>query len=666
MKFLISDTFTQSLARLAAPDQKAAKTTAFDLQVNPSHPGLQFHKLDRARDKNFWSVRVGRDVRIIVHRTDASLVLCYVDHHDRAYSWAERRRLEAHPVTGAAQLVEFQETVKEIVVPRHVEAPPCGHLSDAEMLRIGVPQDWIAVVRSADEDQLLSIAERLPSEAAEALLRVAAGGRVPVAKVLARPSLEESFSHRDAQQRFRVVEGAEELERALERPWDKWLVFLHPDQRSLVEHDWSGPARVRGSAGTGKTVVALHRAVHLARHDESARVLLTTFSGTLAEYLREQLRRLIGNEPRIAERTEVTALASLASQLWHGAPLASEERVARILNRLCDASTALPVSSAFVKAEWKHVVDQFDLTSWETYRDFRRIGRKTRLAESRRQTLWNIYASLREALSSEGVESEGAILHALAREFTSGRNRPYSYVVADEAQDISPAELVFLAALAGPGSNSLFFAGDTGQRIFRQPFSWTRLGVDVRGRSTILRVNYRTSHQIRAAADRLLDPQLEDPDGEEERRDDTVSLFNGPVPEISVCNDSRNEIEFVAEWLRRLVDDGIEPTTLAIIVRSDDQLERARRAGRSAHDGIKVLTMHRAKGSEFRGVAVMACDDEVIPSQTRIEHVGDEADLEEVYMTERQLLYVACTRARERLLVTGVVPASEFLDDFAR
>ncbi|MFW6252886.1 MAG: 3'-5' exonuclease [bacterium] len=601
---------------------------------------------------------------MIVHRTNASMVLCYVDHHDKAYSWAERRRLEAHPVTGAAQLVEFQETVQEIVVPRHVEAPPCGHLSDEELLRIGVPEDWLSVIRAADEDQLLSIAERLPTEAAEALLRVAAGGSVPIPETLSKPTLEESFQHRDAQQRFRVVDGVEELQRALDRPWDKWLVFLHPDQRSLVEQDWNGPARVRGSAGTGKTVVAVHRAVHLARRNTESRVLLVTFSDILARYLSEQLKRLVGNEPRVAERIDVDALSTVARRLWHGHSVADESTIATILDRLCEHADALPVTCAFVKAEWRHVVDQYNLTDWEKYRDFRRIGRKTRLSESRRQALWSIYTQLREELSSLRLVPEGAAMHALAREFRDGRNRPYQHIVADEAQDISPAELVFLAALAGSGTNRLFFAGDTAQRIFRQPFSWSRQGVDVRGRSAVLRVNYRTSHQIRSAADRLLDSAIEDPDGDEERRDGVVSVFNGPPPEVAVCRTVDDETDRVADWLDALIAEEFEPATLAVVVRSDAQMERAKLAANRVDSWINTMTMHEAKGSEFRAVAVIACDDEVIPSQERIEHVGDEADLEEVYVTERNLLYVACTRARERLLVSGVIPASEFLDDF--
>jgi superfamily I DNA/RNA helicase len=250
--------------------------------------------------------------------------------------------------------------------------------------------------------------------------------------------------------------------------------------------------------------------------------------------------------------------------------------------------------------------------------------------------------------------------------------------VIDEAQDLTPASLRFLAALGGERPDGLFFAGDTGQRIFQQPFSWRSLGVDIRGRSRSLRVNYRTSHQIRTEADKLLGPAVTDADGNSEIRSDTVSVFNGPPPAIRTLPNAEEEVASAAQWIADLIKAGLAPHEIGVFVRSDAQLERARAAVRQANVPFKLLdehvettsgyasigTMHLAKGLEFRAVAVMACDDEVIPLQQRIEMVGDDADLKEIYDTERHLLYVACTRARDHLLVTGVIPASEFLDDF--
>ncbi|MEZ6232905.1 MAG: hypothetical protein R3B68_01835 [Phycisphaerales bacterium] len=267
MEFRIADTFSSGLARLTGEEQKAVKTAAFDMQLNPANPGLQFHKLDRAKDKAFWSVRAGRDIRIIVHRSESSLLLCYVDHHDKAYQWAERRRIERHPSTGAMQIVELRELVREIEVFEPVAAPaaePTGAAPALEgctteqLLSYGVPEEWVADLLKADEDELLQLAEHLPAEAAEAVLNLATG-TVPTVPAAA-PVGSDPFAHPDAQRRFRVVTDVEELKLALEYPWERWTVFLHPAQRDIVERSFNGPARVGGSAGTGKTVVALHRA----------------------------------------------------------------------------------------------------------------------------------------------------------------------------------------------------------------------------------------------------------------------------------------------------------------------------------------------------------------------------------------------------------------------
>lgn len=317
------------------------------------------------------------------------------------------------------------------------------------------------------------------------------------------------------------------------------------------------------------------------------------------------------------------------------------------------------------------------LSAWDAYRDAVRLGRKTRLPETRRTVLWSIFEKVRAGLRERGLVTYSAIFNQLAGKYAGGSHPPFDFVVVDEAQDIDVAQLRFLAAIAGNRRNALFFAGDLGQRIFQQPFSWKALGVDVRGRATNLRINYRTSHQIRKQADRLLGPEVSDVDGNAEQRNSTVSLFNGPLPTISVFATPQEEIQAVSLHIVDRLKHGLLPHEIGVFVRSAGQMERARAALRATGTPFKVLdegmetasrhvavgTMHLAKGLEFRAVVVMACDDEVIPLQDRIESVSDDSDLEEVYNTERHLLYVACTRARDNLLVTAVDPASEFLDD---
>ncbi|HHJ19283.1 MAG TPA: DNA helicase [Gammaproteobacteria bacterium] len=700
MDFRIADTFTDSLAKLNGEEQKQVKTTAFDLQLNPANPGMQFHKLDRAKDPNFWSVRVSRDIRLIVHKTNSSLLLCYVGHHDKAYHWAERRKLETHPKTGAAQLVEVREMVREITVPKYVAPVDMQaeqatsqkpllftDITDDELLSYGVPAEWLDDVRATDEDGVLELADHLPAEAAEALLELATGGRPQITQPVI--AIVDPFEHPDALRRFRVMKNVEELERALDYPWERWTIFLHPAQRQWVVKDYNGPARVAGSAGTGKTIVALHRAVFLARSYPDARVLLTTFSELLANSLRTKLRRLISNEPQLGERLEVHSIDAIGRRLYEihcikkgGTPnIVSSDELQQLLIEASTEVNEHKFSQRFLMTEWNEVVDAWQLDTWESYRDVKRLGRKTRLSEQQRQVLWSIFDRVRLSLIDRGLLTYPGLFNQLTTQIAEQKHPPFDFAVIDEAQDISVSQLRFLAALGGAGGdqrpNSLFFAGDLGQRIFQTPFSWKSLGVDVRGRSRTLHINYRTSHQIRMQADRLLGPEVADVDGNTEDRRGTVSVFNGPDPRIQVLDSIEDERNAVSQWLSDRHNEGVLPHEMGVFVRSENELDRARGVVEDTSIPFKVLdqnletisgylsvsTMHLAKGLEFRAVVVMACDDEVIPLQERIETVVDDSDLEEVYNTERHLLYVACTRARDYLLVTSVDPASEFLDD---
>ncbi len=422
--------------------------------------------------------------------------------------------------------------------------------------------------------------------------------------------------------------------------------------------------------------------MYLARKNPDARVLLTTFSDALANALRAKLRRLISNQPRIGERLEVHAMNAIGKRLYElniGQPrIVSLEAMNEIISAASKEVEEHKFSQHFLATEWEQVVDAWQLETWEDYRDVIRLGRKTRLPETRRSVLWEIFERVRSCLKDQILITCSDMFSRLALEISHNGHRPYDFVVVDESQDVSVAQLRFLAALSSDRTNALFCTGDLGQRIFQQPFSWKALGVDIRGRSRTLRINYRTSHQIRMQADRLLAPELSDVDGNTEKRAGTISVFNGPKPNIIESSSQKEEIQVVSQWLAtRNNDEGVVPHEMGVFVRSEAELARARGAVEAtglpfrvlddsvetATGHVSISTMHLAKGLEFRAVVVMACDDEVIPLQQRIETVSDDTDLEEVYNTERHLLYVACTRARDHLLVTSVTPASEFLDD---
>lgn len=686
MNFRIADTFRSSLAKLNGNEQKAAKTTVFDLQVDPSHPALKFHRLDKAKDPNFWSVRVSGDIRIIVHKTASDFLICYVDHHDKAYTWGERRRLDKHPKTGATQLVEIRERVEEIPVYTQVEVeaspetptrPALEGWNADDLLAYGVPEDWIEAVLTANEDQLLEIAPRLPQEAGEAVLDLAVGTTPQVAVI---SDGGDGFEHPDAQRRFRLFTDEDELALALEYPWEQWTIFLHPSQKRFVEQSYNGPARITGSAGTGKTVVALHRAVLLAKANPETQLLLTTFSRALADLLQIKLDRLVGEDSEAAKRITVRSLPDVAADLYtksYGKFVLAEDDYIRVQIGDVINEISSDLSPVFVWSEWRLVIDAWQVDSPDAYISVPRIGRKTRLGAKQREKVWAVCSKVHDLLDAQGKVTWATAFTRITESLKGSGDRPYNFVLVDEAQDLGVAELRFLAVLGDMSEQALFFAGDGGQRIFQQPFSWKALGVDIRGRSNRLRVNYRTSHQIRSKADILLPDEVSDVDGNIEDRTGTISVFNGESPEMVCYDNNDKEIEGVADILLEILRQDIAPDEIAIFVRSEAQMPRARAAFKKAAvdwtelertslappGKVALSSMHLAKGLEFRVVIIMACDYDIVPLAERIENAADESELEEVYNTERHLLYVAATRAREQLFITGVDPISEFVED---
>jgi len=679
---LYASTFADALGKLSHNEQKQVKLTAFDLMTDPKGSGLSLERLNRAADDKLWSARVSRDLRIILRRDGDDNLLAYVGHHDDAYSWAERRKIVPHERTGAMQIVELverqQETVPLVYTETQGDAPeeavqPFWALTDDQLLDVGVPRDWLERVREMADSEIDSLFDRLPAEAAEALLDYATGGKLEDHVAHPAEPGADPFAHPDAQRRFRVLDNLEELQAALDAPFEKWAVFLHPAQRDLVGRKVTGPTRVTGSAGTGKTIVALHRAVHLAEAADQSRVLLTTFSQELANSLSAKVDLLTQRRPNLRDCIIVRPIDQAAIELYtaeFGNPeIATDLQVHGPIQDAIGAGLGSDLTAAFLFEEWIELVDAWGVTDEESYAEIPRIGRRTRLGPLQRESAWEVFDAVRQGLAKRGLVTHAMIYGRLTAWLSDGGTLPFDHVVVDEAQDLTVAQVRFLAEAGKGRADALFLAGDIGQRIFRLPFSWAKLGLDIRGRSHTLKVNYRTSHQIRAVADRLLPPSISDMDGIEDGRRGTVSVFDGPTPVVLLFADEGEEITSVAEWLRSCEADGIAAEEIGLLVRSGRQTHRATAAIEEAKLGgqavPRIATMHDAKGLEFRAVAVMACDDDVLPDPERLSAIGDIGEMQAAFDTERHLLYVACTRARDRLLVTGLEPGSEFLDDLS-
>src|SRR5690606_19025212 len=344
---------------------------------------------------------------------------------------------------------------------------PFRHLTDAELLQYGTPKAWLEPLRSATVAAFLEdIGDALPAESKELLMAVAMGQTPP-------PPPQRSknpFTHPDAKRRFYVVESDEDLQRALELDWEQWMLFLHPSQREAVDKDFAGPARVTGGPGTGKSVVAVHRAARLAREGRG-RVLLTSFSRTLAAHLKQQIEKLMTDDPA-RSRIDVVHLHQLAVERLkdvrgQGVNIANGPSVSRVAKEAAEGLKAPGVTPAFLEAEWNMVVDPYGVSSWEEYVVVDRAARGTPLNRAQRETVWKGIEAMRGALAAEGQTTWSTVCWDLVDHLDEVGERPYAHVIADEVQDFGPAELRLLRALAEAGANDVFLASDANQRIFK-------------------------------------------------------------------------------------------------------------------------------------------------------------------------------------------------------
>ncbi len=677
---IIAPQLFSSLGQLAANEQARVIEFINTFQANPAHPGLSLERVTRARSKNVWSGRLSGDLRAILYKDGDTWAILYAAHHDQAYDWAERREIGRHSVTGALQIVEAAETVREMeriveVLVQPEASPLFQSHDDGYLLSLGLPENWLPTLRRVrDDDQLLAVCEMLPDDVAERLFSVAAGELVtpPVPVAPDRPIIEAG----DTRRRFFLVEDAEGLAAALEAPMDSWIAFLHPSQRALVERNFNGPSKISGSAGTGKTVVAMHRARHLARQGD--KVLLTSYVTTLCENLERNIAKLCTRNERdhITVSTVHKQALAIVRQVEPRTQPASNDEVRGLLDSL-RIRHAPAYDKSFVQSEWDNVLRMQGIGSWDEYRQARRAGRGRGLAVKERKVLWRVFGGTLEALAGRSLLDWPGLCRRADELLAEGRvTSPYTAVIVDEVQDLKPPELRFLKTLCAERPGNLMICGDAGQRIYPGGFSLSALGIDVRGRSSVLRINYRTTEQIRRAADRMLEQDCDDMDGGEEQRTGTRSLLRGPTPRLAGHASTKDEIAAGVAEIHRWLGEGLAPEAIGVFARTgkrtnelSEALQVADVPWRRLSDkeavgtgAIQLGTMHRAKGLEFKAVLVLACSDNEIPSPVALRGLDDPQDREAAEARERRLLYVAMTRARDELTVSWSGSPSRFLE----
>lgn len=701
IRVAIHEDIIQQLVELPRPIAKKVNEWIQKFRQNPKATGLNFERIQKARDSKLRSVRVDQAYRGIVAAPEQGNIylLLRVAKHDEAYRWAENVRVEIHPETGGLQVFHevAPETVPAPLAPAPAETPALfDAFRDRELVRLGVPEALLPDVRSLKEDDdLLDRVEHYPKLAWDALVGLAEGksleevhaeqGRESAGAV-DTADFAAALESAETQSSFFVADDEEELQRVLNQPLERWRIFLHPSQRRLVERSWNGPVRVLGSAGTGKTVVVMHRARWLAEHiatKPGERVLVTTFTRNLAADIRASLEKLCNSEQ--LARIHVTNLDGWAQDYLKrtGVDFETVYNEARLRDAWNSAMTvadpALDLELPFYRAEWSEVVVANGIHDEATYLRVPRTGRGVRLNRLQRKQVWLVLDNYRAEIERRRwKDGDEAILHAaemLERE-TDAPTR-FRSVVVDETQDLSGPALRLIRALASPRDNDLFLVGDGHQRIYRRRTSLGAYGINIRGRGRKLRINYRTTEEIRRFAIAVLEGvPIDDLDGEIEARSADTSLMHGAAPTIRACPDEKAELDAAAEHIRDLLKNGSPDSGICVAVRSNrdaDHLEEAlgrqglyvhKLSRRSADDrrrpGVRVATMHRIKGLEFDHVLIVGAGANRIPDQQALV-ADDELSKREADWRERALLYVAATRARRSLWVSAAGPLTSYL-----
>ncbi len=633
------------------------------LSGNPKNPGISLERVGRA-GAGLWSGRVSQELRAILAQEGEDWFVLHVDHHDEAYRWAERRRAGRNPRTGVFQVVDL-EAVSETPTAStqgggDERVPTFSERSDDYLLSLGVPPELLPALREVrSEADVFALLEVVGDAVAERLLALAVGDFVvpPAEQDPERAVLED-------RRRYFVVEGEDQVAAALEGDLADWMLFLHPDQRPLVEGVFSGPVLVTGAAGTGKTVVGLHRARELARR--GARVLVATYTTTLAVDLATAMKKLCHSEPEVGDRITVSTVHAEAKRLSGGLQPEGSAEVDQEFRDWVETECENPELRTWVAQEWIGVIRPRGIGTWAAYRSADRRGRSRPLTLRERWAAWGLFERFMVKLRDSGRTTfplccEEAILQL------GDSPSPWGAVVVDEAQDLGKAELRFVSRLGRERPGHLMLVGDSAQRLYGSGTTPESVGLTLSGRRFELRTNYRTTEQILSTA--WIVQRGSTKAGERARW--SRSLLRGPRPSGVACETGAAQESRIIAMVRSWQADST--AEIAVLARTRAQVAGLRAAFgasglghqslRSGKGGVvRVGTLHSAKGLEFAVVVVAFCDAASLPHPAALAGSSDEQDREDALAHERNLLYVGLTRARDEAVVTWVGKPSTLLE----
>ncbi len=675
--------------------------------TDPSGNGLNLETVEGARDSAIKSLRVDRGYRAIAFEVGRDTMFVHVNEHDKAYRWASSRRIKLDPDTNRIRVVEEVDPETETLqAPTPSEPRLLSEVSDKRLRALGVAEEELSPVRRLTTIEALETAEdRFDPLSYQVLYALAAGYSDEEVYTLTRvseelggtsptPEADLTFDRlietEESRQTIFIPDSEAELRRVFEEGLEGWRIFLHPEQRKIAYRDYNGPAMVRGGAGTGKTVVAMHRAKHIADQIKSdptragQRAFVTTFTTSLAQDIEANLRTLCPEH--LEARPPLIEVINLDRWVFQ---FLKRKNFERQVAYFCEARGRLDqiwsevldghelpqgLSEAFVKAEWAQIVQAKGLTEKRAYLKASRAGRGTPLDRRKRAALWDVFSDYRARMISEGLaEPDDAYREATEILLAEAPNLPYAAVIVDEAQDMGEQAFRLIRAIVPEtptgDQNSIFIVGDAHQRIYARRASMAACGIKVRGRSRRLRLNYRTTEEIRAWAVSILEGvSVDDLDEGTDTLRGYVSLLHGPTPKLVPCQSETEELEELVEWIRTVPANEIRLADIGVLCGRWADVDRVQGALRGAGidtvvlkagtaddrsvPGVRITTMHRAKGLEFFAVAIPFLSEADFPPVGALKAAVDAADRADIIDQNRSLLHVAATRAKRALHIS--------------
>ena len=680
MKLYLGDKCWDKLFELPKNVQLRVRDFQRKFKENPFSPAINLEKIASFEDDSLRTARIDDTYRAIIGVASGdTYCLLYIDHHDEAMRWAQHKRFAWNSYTNSFQVTSI--TMEEVVEPRGQKRDDTvfAKYTDEQLLRIGVPEHQLPLVRSIkDMDDLEKAESSLSGDVFEYLFYLM-DDRTDINNIITEVEAgkeQDGDSTINNKRNFIEITDDEELERVIAEGTEKWQIFLHPSQRLLVEKSYAGSLKVTGGGGTGKTVAAIHRLKKLTEKGSMKSVLYTTFTRTLIKNISSRVRSMgIKSENCVIENIDKLALdmaksygliPQTATVLDYGPSSRTSEEIwdGIVTDNLSQFDTR------FLKREYLDVIVYNNNKTIDDYYRQSRTGRTQPVNRKQRTEIWNLVEQYVARKKESQLYDRNEIFNLIANHLNENGIHPFKHVIADEIQDFSNPELRFLRALVEEGPDDLFLVGDPYQRIYNnRKIAFSQVGINVRGkRSKRLRVNYRTTEEIKRAATNVVNGcAFDDFDGSPESLAGYVSLMHGDRPEYKIYDNRNEEIAAIIDFIRMCRENGIEYKDIVVASYIKDSIKPVQDAlhrnnipyknlmneGTGNDNGVNLSSFHNMKGLEFKVVILSNVNKKTFPYLPYGFEGLDEIEKKNHLMNQKALMYVAITRAMQKVLITG-------------